>query len=279
MAATPSPDSTLVPTRTPTFTPSAPINWEDLPIIPATLSERMRAIYRLGLSMGNDPHIFSRIGDCTSAAPGFLIGFDNDYNLGEYTYLQPAIDYFQGSFARPSLAAKAGLNSASLLTTLWTGPECLKNENLLTCQYRLDHPSFALISIGTNEAYYIHQNPGSFEANMRKIIETTLSAGIVPVLGTKADDFEGDGSINPIIARLAMEYEIPLWNFWRAAQPLPQHGMADPSHLSSVSYTHFTDFTLPNSMEYGMQVRNLTALQMLDFLRQQLAEPASTPTP
>jgi hypothetical protein len=268
----------------PTSTPLPPDSWEKLPVIPDTISNTVREIYRRGLTLGNNPHVFSRIGDCTSAAPGFLVGFDRNYNLGEYTYLQPTIDYFQGSFERPSLAAKAGLNSSGLLTTLWTGEECLKNENLLTCQYRLDHPSFAIISIGTNEAYYIHQNPASFETNMRVIIEDTIAQGIVPILGTKADDFEGDNSINPTIARLAKEYGIPLWNFWLAAQPLPNHGMVDASHLSTVSYNNFTDFSIPHSMEFGMQVRNLTALQMLDFLREQLAESSagsgdSNPTP
>jgi hypothetical protein len=246
--------------------------WQSLPVIPTQISARTREIYRSGLAIGNNPHVFSRIGDCASAAPAFLVGFDGKPNLGDYASLQPAIDYYQGSFKRPSIAAKNGLNSAGLLSTLWTGEQCLKNESLLDCQYRLDRPSFALISIGTNEAYYVHVNPESFEHNMRIIIDDTIGKGIVPILGTKADDVEGDGSINATIARLAMEYEIPLWNFWLAAQPLPNHGMVEPEHLSSVSYANFTDFTIPNSLEYGMQVRNLTALQMLNLLREQLAE-------
>ena len=93
---------------------------------------------------------------------------------------------------------------------------------------------------------------------------------------------EGDDSINATIARLALEYQIPLWNFWLAVQPLPDHGMIEPEHLSTVSYTNFTDFSLPNSLQYGMQVHNLTALQMLNFLRESLGEPPamdSTPTP
>jgi hypothetical protein len=221
--------------------------------------------------MGNNPRVFSRIGDCASAAPAFLVGFDRNYNLGSYSYLQPTIDYFRGSFERPSLAAKAGLNSAGLLTSLWTGEQCLKNESLLDCQYRLDQPGFAIISIGTNEAYYVHENPGSFEKNMRVILDDTIAQGIVPVLGTKADNVEGDDSINATIARLALEYDLPLWNFWLAVQPLQNHGMVEPEHLSSVSYANFTDFSIPNSLEYGMQMRNLTALQMLNFLREQLA--------
>lgn len=265
-------------TPIPSPTPLPPDFWQHLPIIPDTISDRVREIYHLGLTLENNPRVFSRIGDCTSAAPGFLVGFDRDYNLGEYAYLQPTIDYFHGSFERPSLAAKAGLTTAGLLTTLWTGEACLKNETLLDCQYRLDRPGFAIISLGTNEAYYIHHNPESFEINMRIIIEDTIDQGIVPILGMKADNFEGDDSINATIARLALEYELPLWNFWLAAQPLPDHGMVDPSHLSTVSYLNFTDFTLPHSMEYGKQVRNLTALQMLDFLREQLVETSRADT-
>jgi hypothetical protein len=279
-----SPTAALVSTFSPT--PLPPDFWQQLPVIPEKISGRVREIYRLGLTLGNNPHVFSRIGDCASAAPAFLTGFGRNYNLGDYTYLQPAIDYFQGSFEHPSLAAKSGLNTAGLLTTLWTGDQCLAHETLLDCQYRLDHPSFAFISIGTDEAYYIHHAPASFEQNMRIIIEDTLAKGIVPILGTKADDFEGDNSINAAIARLALEYDMPLWNFWLAAQPLPGHGLIDPAHLNSVSYINFTDFTIPHSLEYGMQMRNLTALQMLYFLWEQLAEtppvgaggtPASTP--
>jgi hypothetical protein len=257
--------STLTPTALPADF------WQKLPVIPQEISERVREIYRLGLSLGNNSHIFSRIGDCASAAPDFLVGFDGNYNLGAYTNFQPTIDYFKGSFRRPSLAAKNGLNTAGLLTSLWTGDQCLSKETLLDCQYRLDHPTFAIISVGTNESYYVHHTPGVFEINLRAVIEDTIAQGIVPILGTKADNLEGDNSINAAIARLAMEYELPLWNFWLAAQPLPNHGLADASHLTSVSYLNFVDFSIPHSLEYGMQVRNLTALEMLDFLRVQLA--------
>jgi len=269
---TASPTLMLGASLSPTPIVLPPDFWQKLPIIPTQISLRVREIYLDGLVRGNNPHVFSRIGDCASAAPAFLVGFDRNYNLGDYASLQPAIDYFKGSFERPSLAAKAGLNGAGLLTNLWTGEQCQKNETLLDCQYRLDHPSFALISIGTNEAYYVHKNPGSFEHNLRIIIKDTIARGIVPVLSTKADNVEGDGSINATIARLALEYQIPLWNFWLAVQPLPNQGMADPDHLNSVSYANFTDFSIPNSLEYGTQMHNLTALQMLDFLRIQLAE-------
>ena len=97
-AASPTVEITLPPTPT----PLPPTSWQQLPVIPEKISDRVRDIYRLGLTLGNNPHVFSRIGDCTSAAPGFLVGFDHNYNLGEYTYLQPAIDYFQGFFELPT---------------------------------------------------------------------------------------------------------------------------------------------------------------------------------
>ena len=282
------PLSQPIPTDTATavIATLSPDSWQTWPVIPTRISDRVREIYRLGLSLGNDPHVFSRIGDCASAAPAFLTGFDREYDLDGYAYLQPAIDYFKDSFARPSLAAKAGLNTAGVLTTLWTNEQCQSNESLLDCQYRLDHPAFAIISLGTNEAYYVHHDPGSFERNMRAILDDTIAQGIVPILATKADDVEGDNSINATIARLAAEYQVPLWNFWLSAQTLPNKGMIEPEHLSSVSYSNFTDFSMPHSLEYGMQMRNLTALQMLYFLWQQLAQsppadlpPAAIPTP
>jgi hypothetical protein len=280
--SSPTPDLVI----TLTSTPLHPDFWQKLPVIPDSISNRVREIYRLGQTLGNSPYVFSRIGDCASAAPAFLVGFDHTYNLGEYKYLQPAIDYFQTSFDRPSLAAKGGLNTSELLTSLWNNEACNRDEILLDCQYRIDRPSFAFISVGTNEAYTVHRDPESFERNLRIILDDTISKGIIPILDTKADNIEGDNSINTTIARLAIEYELPFWNFWLAVQALPNQGMSDSVRLNSISYTNYTDFSNPKSLDYGMQMRNLTALRMLDFLRKKLSstspgfiEEILTPTP
>jgi hypothetical protein len=82
----------------------------------------------------------------------------------------------------------------------------------------------------------------------------------VPVLATKADNLEGDFAINASIARLAYQFEIPLWNFWLAVQPLPDHGLqADDEHLTYAE----NDFGNPETLKYAWPVRNLTALQAL----------------
>ena len=71
---------------------------------------------------------------------------------------------------------------------------------------------------------------------MRQIIEYSLEQGVVPILATKGDNLEGDHSINAEIAEIAVEYDIPLWNFWAALQPLPNQGhsteLNDGFHLS-----------------------------------------------
>lgn len=248
--------------------------WMNLPVIPEGISDRVRSIYERGLQMGNNPNAFSKVGDCHSTNPYFLADFDlgvEAYHLGEYDYLQPTIDYFNGSFGRASLAAKQGLSTAGVLASLWSDwRQCSGNETPLDCEFRNHHPSFALISLGTNEAYDVKLDPASFEPRLRRIIEHSIDQGVVPILSTKADNDEGDYFINQVTARLAMEYQLPLWNFWRAVQPLPQHGMRSADHLTFAPTKSYTDFSKPEYLEYGMQVRNLTALQMLDMIRREI---------
>lgn len=267
-----------------TATPS-PDFWKSLPIVPPGISERVRTIYQRGLEMGNNPNAFSKVGDCHSTNPYFLADYDlgrNVYDLGEYTYLQPTIDYFAGSFSRSSLATKKGLSTAGVLASLWSDWKfCSSNETPLDCEFRLHHPSFALISLGTNEAYDVKEDPSTFEGRLRRIIEHSIDQGVVPILSTKADNAEGNHFINYVTSRLAMEYELPLWNFWKAVQPLPQHGLRSPEHLTFAPTKSFTDFSNADYLTYGMQMRNLTALQVLDMIRREITQsPASnTATP
>lgn len=263
----------------------SPDFWKNLPIVPLGISERVHMIYQRGLEMGNNPNAFSKVGDCHSTNPYFLADYDlgqNVYHLGKYTYLQPTIDYFAGSFSRSSLATKKGLSTAGVLASLWSDWKfCSSNETPLDCEFRLHHPSFALISLGTNEAYDVKENPSTFEGRLRRIIEHSIDQGVVPILSTKADNDEGNHYINYVTSRLALEYELPLWNFWLAVQSLPLHGLRSSDHLTFAPTKSYTDFSNPNYLTYGMQMRNLTALQVLDMIRREMTQsPASgTPTP
>ena len=88
-----------------------------------------------------------------------------------------------------------------------------------------------------------------------------LVQGVLPILGTKSDDVEGPGRYTAIVVRLAGEYSVPLWDFRVAAATLSDNGlMPDRVHLTW-GPDYFDD---PAQISTGWQVRNLTALQMLD---------------
>jgi hypothetical protein len=237
-----------------------PDEWKTLPIVPE-ISARAREIYRRGVQLGRDPQAFSKVGDCGSTPAWFLGDFDRGpkfYQLGEYTGLEPVIAHFQGSYGRTSLAAKAGFSASSLLTSLWANKkQCVANEIPLECEYRVHNPSFALITLGTNDVWHAK----SFVPQMRKIIEFSIDNGILPILATKADNLEKDGSLNAAIAQLAIEYDVPLWNYWLAVQPLPDAGLQEDGAHITWGANRFDD---PNTLQKGWTVRNLTALQVLD---------------
>lgn len=258
-----------VETLPPATPPFDPASWQELPIVPE-VSPRVREIYQRGLELGNNPLSFSKIGDCGSTPAWFLGDFDRGpqyYRLGEFTYLEEVIQAFQGSWDRTSLAAKSGFNASSVLTPLWADrSQCEANETPLACEYRVHRPTFAFIMLGTNDVWH----PDRFEPQMREIIEFSIEQGVIPILSTKADNVEGDGSINATIARLAYEYEIPLWNFWRAVQHLPDGGLQeDGAHLTWAG-NRFDD---PEAMKKAWPVRNLTALQVLDAVWRSASAP------
>jgi hypothetical protein len=228
------------------------------PVIP-TLSQTARDIYQRGLQLGNNPRAFSKIGDCQSVVPYFLAAFDYGlYSLGPYANLQPAIDNFSGSWSRDSVTSNRGFNVATVFVPVWSDPKrCLKNESPLECEFRINRPSIAIIAMET----WWGGDPAGYESYLRAIVEFSIAHGTVPILGTKADNIEGDGSINQVIVKLAHEYDVPLWNFWAAAQPLPDHGLIfDGFHLTwARNY-----FDRAEVMQNAWPWRNLTALQAID---------------
>lgn len=267
--------ATEVVTEAPTSTPRptlAPDEWKSLPIVPE-VSDTAREIYQHGLEMGNNPNAFSKVGDCQTSTDFFLVDFDYEdrYRLGdEYAELQSTIVYYQGSFSRQSLAVKDGFNVAAVVSPLRADPkQCNAGESPLACEYRLNRPSVALISMETN---FNQRSADDYGKYMRQIVEYTISQGIVPVLGTKADNLEGNYAINAEIAVIANEYDIPMWNYWAASYPLPNHGfdtdLNDGFHLS-FSRNFFDQH---KNMLSAWPWRNLTALQVLDAMRTGLSE-------
>jgi hypothetical protein len=245
-----------------TLTPEF-LDWKDLPVLPE-VSDKTKEIYKRGQKAGFNRQAFSKIGDCESRTTWFLADFDMGqkyYNLGPYNQLQDTINYFKGSYDRLSLAARPGFSVASLISPYWSDPQfCHKDETPLACEFRIHRPAFILVSIGTNDVAH----PESFEKNLRKVIDYSIQEGVVPILATKADNLEGDHHLNATIAALSQEYQIPLWNFWRSVQSLPDVGLqSDKAHLTWSP----NDFSDPENLKRAWPVRNLTALQVLDKIR------------
>jgi hypothetical protein len=264
---TPSPTNISQPAITQTITPNptdshmtACEDWPSWPVIPI-VSETARELYQRGQASGNNPRAFSKIGDGEISTEWFFTAFDlgeNYYDLGPYQNLISAIEYFAGSFERMGMAARRGFNTQRILDPSENDPNfCEASESPLTCEVRLHRPAFVILSLGTNQIW----KPAEFETGMRQILDILLSQNIVPILSTKGDNLEGDHRINRTIACLAQEYNVPLWNFWSAIQPLPNHGLQpDLEHLT-YGITHFDDV---HAMQTAWTVRNLTALQALD---------------
>jgi hypothetical protein len=253
------PTETLIPSSTPD-TRISPERWQEWPVVPIIRPE-MEAVYQRGKDLGNNPGAFSKIGDGEISTVWFLTQYDlgpDNYHLGAYADLETVIQIFTGSFSHIGLAAGRGFNTTIILGPVPDGTaECHPGEVRLDCELRTYHPSFAFVSLGTNQVW----EPEIFEAGLQMIIESLLKAGVVPILSTKADNLEGDHGINRIIAGLAYEYNLPLWNFWLAVQTLPAHGLqADREHLTYA----YSDFDNPTNFQYAWPWRNLTALQSLN---------------
>ena len=267
--STPTLTETPTPFSTQTITPTStadtrlrPRDWSAWPVVP-TASASAIAIYQKGIQMGVTPNTFSVVGDCQSKPDVFLgIYATNRYILGSADqYLQGTIDTFHDSFQHDSAAVRDGLSAPSALDPLWADPKrCNANESPLACELRLYKPMIVFVNLGTN--WKAGASADVYEGYLRKIVDAIIASGALPILTNKADNVEGDHSLNLATAKVAYDYDIPLMNFWLVADRLPHRGL-DPSR----DYLYLT----PD----GWDLRNYTALQTLDSVWKTLK--AATP--
>jgi hypothetical protein len=255
----------------------ADLKLADYPVVPA-ISANARAIYLAGLQAGNNPHVFSKLGDCMTENPYFLVTFaDGDYDLGEYGDLKSVLDQFAGvparqgdwtsdSFATTGLGAASGFNVAGPLDATWANPQwCKGGESPAACEYRLARPSVAIIMFGTNDVAYT--DAATYDFYLRSLVAETVGQKILPLLSTfptRPEDPEKSLLLNRIVVKVARDYDIPLINLNLALEPLPHHGV-DPNdtiHLSVPPDQKVDSFT-PEHLQFGFTVRNLVTLQAL----------------
>ena len=180
-----------------------------------------------------------------------------------------AITFADGSnsFDRASESATAGWTTARALQG---GDSC----PLLT-ELRDAKPAYAIVMYGTNDLNF--WGVDVFSTNMGTIIDDCESMGVVAILSTIPDRMDNPSlepmvmSYNDALRTLAQQRHLPIIDFWSALQSLPNHGVSsDGIHPSIYVGTdgnadagYFTD----EALQFGYNVRNLTAVQMLDHLR------------
>jgi hypothetical protein len=231
-----------------------PEDWRNWPAVPL-LTQNVQQIYARGQELGRDPQGFSIFGDCQSTPDTFLGSFELDQTI--FNMLTPDLQdtalYFSHSFNRESPTAKPGTTTGALLWVEWHDGlyDCQPNETPVQCELRINNPAFVLLAVGT---HYETRN----EYYLRLIIEELLGQGVLPILSTKADNREGDHSLNLQTAQLALEYNIPMWNFWSVTADLPGNGLYIKEGEEHLGAIYFSDEV--------KERHRLSALQTIDAI-------------
>lgn len=273
----PVPESEMVEPITPSQTNDTPTG------VISGISSNVRQIFQRGQQLGNRADVFAKVGDSITASGDFLRPIaDGGLILGTYGYLQPVVEYFSqatardhNSFGSTSVAARAAWTTSDVLNPSLAAPGLCQVgvETPLECEYRLIQPAVALIMFGTNDVHLLDLN--AYEANLRRIVEISMDRGVIPVLSTIPEQPARVGLVAPLnamIQRVASAYRVPLWHYYEATRNLPNYGISvDNIHpsvnpLAPGSAAVFT----PDNLGYGYNVRNLTALQVLDALWRQV---------
>lgn len=198
-----------------------PADWRSWPVLPV-VTQNIRTIYLRGQELGNDPHAFSIFGDCQSHPDAFLGVYETDPQRQQSLppVFKDMLVYFAGSFDRESPTVKDGTTAGGLLSPLWHNGTfgCRVTETPVDCELRLHKPSFVFINVGT---HWVVRN----REYLHTISATLIEQGVVPILVTKADEREQGDKTNADLADLAVELNIPLWNFYASVTDLPGLGL------------------------------------------------------
>ncbi|MDO9018289.1 MAG: SGNH/GDSL hydrolase family protein [Myxococcales bacterium] len=250
-----------------------------LPAWDAATVAHVREVRARGAAMGNRLSVFAKIGDSITESGSFLsdVGFGWG-SVGAYSALSPAIQVFR-STALPSQDGQArnSFNRASVCATAgWTADDALAGGTSSPLRRELAalRPAWAIVMYGTNDID--RSTLERFRVNLDTIVDIAEAGGTVAVLSTIPDRNDGAGPaaavlrFNDTIRAVTAARHLPLLDYWAALQALPSHGVStDRIHPSvyvtggSTEPAYFTSAGL----QYGYNVRNLTAIQMLDRLR------------
>ncbi|GAB1422058.1 hypothetical protein MASR2M15_22650 [Anaerolineales bacterium] len=251
---------------------------QDIPLIEPLseeVAQNVLRIYEYGQLLGNQPDVFSKIGDSITESLWFFYAIgEGFYELDEQTeYLQEVIDYYShstaypyNSFSNTSLAAKSGWAAGAALNPEFSDETyCNWDEPPLICEYRISRPSVALILFGTNDVGYIPTE--YFRENIEIIIQMSIDRGVIPIISTvpyRVGHEERTQLYNEAIYELADEYLIPVWPYAEILYALPNYGLSTDNIHPSPPYHYKYSANFKSEYLYsGYVLRNLSGLQML----------------
>ena len=238
-----------------------------LPAFDEATVAHVRAVRTQGGAMGNQLSIFAKVGDSITASPSFLVDIGMAKTIyGAYGALAPAVSQFtvtlaDGSnpFTRSSTSALGG----------WRAADPLGPPDEVAAEIGAIHPAYAIVMLGTNN---VGAGTTQYRADMERLIDDVERLGTVAVVSTIPDrrDYPGAPAdvvaVNQEIRGMAAARHLPLIDLYAALSPLVQAGLSGDHVHPSTNSTNAADFTSAG-LAYGYDVRNLTALQMLDRLR------------
>lgn len=275
---------------------AAPASLLAAPVVPE-ISDAMRQellqSHSFGLRRGMRPGVFSVVGDSISSNKFFLKPLAHGVqDLGDYAGLEPVLEYYRGptvrsvegvafnSFDIDGIGALSGWKAEHVVepgSRFWE-PLCQPRETPLQCELRIARPEITLIMIGTNDVG-VTSLP-VYADQLYRIVRRVQSHGSIAVLSTlpaqrNAAGVDAAEPYNQVILNLAAQRRVPLWNFWRALEALPSGGVEPGDIHPNVPPNERSVEFSSAGLQYGMNVRNLTALQVLAALHAVLHAPAA----
>lgn len=258
---------------------TSPLSQADAPVIPALeepVASSIKSIHRRGLAAGLRPDVFAKIGDSITAYRPFL------YDIGDGAYdLAGAVEL--GAFIASLRAVTAGegqnpLNRVSLTARRgWRAGDALTRGTAepcpaltpVECEVEAIRPAYALVMFGTNDLSFDYE---TFERNLDAIAAMLIARGVIPILSTFPDAPWGEreaalvDDFNTGVIAIAARRGIPVINYWRALQALPERGIGPDGVHPSVSPRGGGDLTA-DGLRYGYNQRAYTFLTTLKTVR------------
>ena len=243
---------------------------------------RLIDIYNSDLSRADD--VFLKAGASSTVSSRTLHCFaGDDVELGSASELQSALDYFlmgeaadSTPFDRETVAALSGHSAGWVISG---DPSPIQEE------INMINPRFGFVHFGTNDMglglTYATAMPNFYD-NMMELFTLMVEQGVIPLvfgISPRLDSTNADkwvDTYNALIRGMAQAHQVPFIDLHLATLGLVNYGMAsDGIHLN-----YFADGACilnAEGLEYGYNVRNLIALEVLDRMMRYVVEDEELP--